>query len=211
MRRFALILFGLMILTQFSTHAGEAWSKRVGELVQPAASVGLPPNPPATFPEPKRLLDPPSPLPKFQEEPPRPPLLPAKIFLPTAPAEPMPPLVSYLGSPAAPQEIVMPTTPLIVLPIVDVTQPPPLPILATPTSDRAPLSDATLDASIAAALAQAIPSRVEQVPFTAINLPEPFELQQMIRLPNPPAELTQPMPVPVRIFTITLPIIELKK
>ena len=66
--------------------------------------------------------------------------------------------------------------------------------------DRASLGDATLDSSVAATLAGAIPMRRLAVPFVAMNLPDPFELQNYIHLIQPLAEDTPPMTVPPRVF-----------
>ena len=80
------------------------------------------------------------------------------------------------------------------LPSADVNQPVPLPVLARPAPDRAPLDDPTADASWTAAVAAAPPVRTAPVPFLRLNLPDPFELRDAIRLRHPPAE--DPLPPP---------------
>ncbi len=72
------------------------------------------------------------------------------------------------------------------LPSADVNQPPPLPILARPTPDRASLDDPTGDASTAAALAASMPHRVNPVPYFRVTLPDPFADRVPLRLPAPP-------------------------
>src|SRR4051812_13632319 len=75
---------------------------------------------------------------------------------------------------------------------VDVAGPIPLPILARPLKDRASLTDPTLEASTAAALSKVTLSRAVPAPFQPINLPDPFEHSQAIRLRYPPGELPMP-------------------
>jgi hypothetical protein len=57
----------------------------------------------------------------------------------------------------------------------DVNQPIPLPILAQPVSDRAPLDDPTADASTAAATSAPIPPRTRKAPFVKRTLPDPYD------------------------------------
>jgi hypothetical protein len=82
----------------------------------------------------------------------------------------------------------------------DVNQPAPLPILATPQPDRAPLTDVTSESSRAAALSGALPSRVTPAPFVRQQIPDPFEHQKALRLRSPIAEDSNPPP------TITPPL-----
>jgi hypothetical protein len=77
------------------------------------------------------------------------------------------------------------------LPSVDVNQPLPLPLLAQPVPDRAPLDDATGEASHTAALAAAPPRRGTPAPFLRLGLPDPFEN----RLP-PRATMEEVLPAP---------------
>ena len=77
---------------------------------------------------------------------------------------------------------------------------PPLPILAKPTYDRAPLSDATLESSAAAVEGSNASVRTKTVPFVPMNIPDPFELQSMIRLQQPLVEDSQPMAVTPAFF-----------
>jgi hypothetical protein len=70
-------------------------------------------------------------------------------------------------------------------PSVDVSLPAPLPILGRPVPDRAPLGDATLDASAAAALAAPLPRRTTPAPFLKMDAPDPYENRRPLRLPVP--------------------------
>jgi hypothetical protein len=86
------------------------------------------------------------------------------------------------------------------VPSVDVNQPIPLPILAKPASDRAPLDDATIEASNAAALSGTVPARTKPAPFLKLTLPDPFEnrkpvappVTQMEDVPNTTPRLPKP-------------------
>ena len=51
---------------------------------------------------------------------------------------------------------------------------------------------------MAAALQKQTPARTQPVPFTPLNLPDPFENVRVGRLQNPPDEDNQPPPVPVQ-------------
>jgi hypothetical protein len=85
-----------------------------------------------------------------------------------------------------------PAGPRIRLPSADVNQPVPLPVLARSVPGRAPLDDPTADLSRAAAVAAPLPVRTQPLPFRRLNLPDPFELRDAVRLRNPPAE--DPLP-----------------
>jgi hypothetical protein len=73
-----------------------------------------------------------------------------------------------------------------------VNQPVPLPILARPATDRAPLTDPTPEVSLAAVLAAAVPVRTTPAPFVRLTLPDPFEHAQTVRLRTPPEEDPHP-------------------
>jgi hypothetical protein len=107
------------------------------------------------------------------------------------------PLARYRDDPTAPRREELPSLGLIRLPSPDVNAPVPLPILARPATDHAPLGDPTPDISLAAVLAQPVPVRMTPTPFVRLNLPDPFEHAQAVRLHNPPAEdPTPPVMVP---------------
>ncbi len=64
--------------------------------------------------------------------------------------------------------------------------PPPLPVLARPVSDRAPLDDATLEFSTEAALSAALPKRTAPAPYQRLTMPDPYENRRPLSLPLPP-------------------------
>jgi hypothetical protein len=107
------------------------------------------------------------------------------------------PLVSFREQPMGPKEVQLPTKPLIKLPSVDVHTPLPIPILAQPAKDRASLGDPTLQASLDATLKNISPKRERPVPFTALNLPDPFENMRYVQLRNPPEENPTPPVIPL--------------
>jgi hypothetical protein len=175
--------------------------KLVGDLLRPrekslvTRSVG-----PRALPAPEYLEKPSVPLPAFKGKPPQPGFkVPGKITRPRELREDAP-LGGYHGEPRPPGAIRLSTEPLARWPSPDPELPVPLPILAQPHMDRAPLADPTVDASNAAALETAMPMRDAPAPFLRINLPDPFEHQQAIRLRTPPSE--DPMPA----VTITRPL-----
>jgi hypothetical protein len=200
-----MIRFIFVILAGFLSlapvRANEQTDKRLAELLRPDVSVAMLPGQPKMFAEPRPIL-PGIVLVKFQGQPLRPSFAAAKRVLPHDPAEPAP-LVAYVAKVEVPREIVLQTGPLVALPSADSNVRAPVPILARPATDRAPLTDATLESSMAAVLRAAIPLRLLTVPFVPQNLPDPFELQNSIRMPNPLEEDFQPMAVPPRVLLKT--------
>jgi len=89
------------------------------------------------------------------------------------------------GDPEPPQPRSFVTGDRIRLPSVDANQPIPLPILAHPTADRAPLDDPTQEASAEAALAAPIPQRTKAVPYFRVTLPDPYDNRQPLDFPIP--------------------------
>jgi hypothetical protein len=85
------------------------------------------------------------------------------------------PFVGHKTDPLVPEVQYLHVGDRIRLPLIDVNKPIPLPILAQPVTNRAPLDDATTDASLAAALAATPPGRTSSAPFLKLNLPDPFE------------------------------------
>src|SRR5262249_48963172 len=145
----------------------------------------LPPKQPET----SRLdrAEPPShPSASLQMKPPALPLPPSHVAMPRLPAAIKPvPLQPRLlldetpgglpDSPVLPALRSLPDGGRLPLPSVDVNQPIPLPVLAQPVSDRAPLDDPTADASVTAALTAPIPSRATKAPFLKLTLPDPYD------------------------------------
>lgn len=70
----------------------------------------------------------------------------------------------------------------------DVNQPVPLPVLARPALDRAPVEDVTGEASTAAALAAPVPQRTRPAPFLKLIVPDPYEYRRPLGLPVPPEQ-----------------------
>jgi hypothetical protein len=93
-----------------------------------------------------------------------------------------PPLASDFSNPIPPQRTRLPSGNRITTPGPDFSQPPPLPILARPQSDREPLTDPSLEASTQAALAASLPVRINPAPFLRLNLPDPFEHAYVSRM-----------------------------
>ena len=91
-----------------------------------------------------------------------------------------------LADPQPPQPRLFVVGDRVRLPSADAGQPPPLPILAQPTADRAPLDDPTVEASASAATAATMPQRTNPVPYFRVTLPDPFANRQPLRLPLPP-------------------------
>lgn len=107
------------------------------------------------------------------------------------------PLVSSREQPKGPKDVQLPTKPLIKLPSVDATTPLPIPILAQPVKDRASLADPAMQASLKAAMKPITAKRDRPVPFSALNLPDPFENARYGQLRNPPEEDPMPPVIPL--------------
>ena len=90
-----------------------------------------------------------------------------------------------------------PAKALIKLPSVDAQTPLPIPILAQPAKDRAPLGDPAMQASLDATLKPIAAKRDRPVPFTPLNLPDPFENARQGKLRNPPDENPMPPAIPL--------------
>jgi hypothetical protein len=136
-----------------------------------------------------RVEDPTTPLTPVQVELPKIRLAPASMGRPRAVAE----QVSLPGQdPRRPQTVGLPPGTRIRLESEDVNKPIPLPTLGQAQPDRAPLTDPTLEASVAAALAGRLPGRTAPAPFVRLNLPDPFENSHAVRLRTPPPESPSP-------------------
>lgn len=87
----------------------------------------------------------------------------------------------------------LPTGAGVRLPIIDVNQPPPLPLLGQPLPDRASLDDPTSLASQTAAISASAAERERPALFLRLVLPDPFENRRTFRGatpdedPHPPA------------------------
>jgi hypothetical protein len=70
----------------------------------------------------------------------------------------------------------------------DVKQPPPLPILARPQTERAGATDPTAESSQEAVLAAPAPVRTKPIPPDRPRVPDPFENAHAVQLRAPPPE-----------------------
>jgi len=124
------------------------------------------------------------------------PQAPAKDAKPRALPE-GPPLIAYQDRTPLPQAVELPTTPLIRLPAIDLHAPLAIPILAQASKDRASLAEPAFEASVDAAMRRFAPVRDKPVPFTPLNLPDPFEHVRYGELRNPPSESATPPVMPL--------------
>lgn len=108
------------------------------------------------------------------------------------------PLSAYRADPARVHTQHLTGGALVRVAAPDVNLPPPLPILAHPGIDRASLEDPTAEDSLKTALSAAPPIRGNPAPFLRLNLPDPFENAQTVRLRAMPPEEHGPATGPVR-------------
>jgi hypothetical protein len=99
-----------------------------------------------------------------------------------------PPLTGSRNEVQPPVQLVLPFAAGVRVAAADVNQPIPLPTLAQPLPDRAPLDDPTVEASTQAALSAMPPPRATPAPFVKLNLPDPFEHREAVRVRTRPAE-----------------------
>jgi hypothetical protein len=169
---------------------------RGGELL---AKLLAPAEPRPTVADPSEAPHPDVPAPRFDA--PSLPLPPGVAVFPALPPDDRRPALrprltldeSPAGPGVAPRPPEVATFPVgdrIRLQAADVNKPPPLPILATPVPDRAPVDDATVEASTAAALAAPLPQRTAPAPYARVAVPDPYEGRRGGRL----AESPEPAP-----------------
>jgi hypothetical protein len=186
----ALVLAGARVSAQeeqtFSFPA-DLTGKRLEALLRPGSQMmdGGKKNAPLPRSAPRWLEAPEAPLPPLRALPPELRLGDVKAKAPPHLTEP--PLLA-VANPRLPAELLLPEGALVRWPSLPVQQFPPLPILAAPQVDRAPLGDATMEASVALALQTVFLPRTASVPFAPINLPDPFELRRTVELRDPPPE-----------------------
>jgi hypothetical protein len=108
------------------------------------------------------------------------------------------PLTAYRADPARVNVQHLPAGALVRVASYNVNLPPALPILANPGIDRASLEDPTAEDSLRVALSAVPPIRSNPAPFQRLNLPDPFENAQTIRLRAQPPEEHGPATGPVR-------------
>ncbi len=143
---------------------------------------------PKRQPGPAKLENPDVPLPAVSVSPP------ASIPLEKGKGKPVQPTLLQGEAPLSrqrievdpPAAVKLPAAPKIAWPSPDINQPIPLPILARPVVDRPSLDDPS------AALAPTVPDRTTPAPFLRLNLPDPFEHRNAVRL----RILPPPIPLP---------------
>jgi hypothetical protein len=94
-------------------------------------------------------------------------------------------------TPVLPEMQLRPSGPRLKGASVESKEPAPLPILAQPVTERAPLDDATGEASTQAALAAPPPARTAKAPFLKLSVPDPFEFRKPVS-----AETNEEQPEP---------------
>ncbi len=173
--------------------AGDRGTKLVAERLKPSeAAFSAQGGGPSRKPGVASLEDPQVPLPTLAGGSPRPPeRSPGKGPQPGPVPEELP-LARHRADPELPHRVELPSAGLVRLPALDLNAPALLPILATPQADRAPLTDPAPGLSAAAVVAEAIPLRTDPAPFVRLNLPDPFEHSQAVRLRNPVEENPTP-------------------
>ena len=191
-----LTILGQASLAQTATEKVE---KRLADLLAPGSvlSHGGPAAPMVRWPASRAVQEIDAPIKPPAGLPARLTLAPLKEVKPRSAPEGTP-LVSYREAPVAPETVQLPTKPLIKLPSLDTKTPAPIPILAQPVKDRASLGDPAFDASLAATMGQLSVTRDRPVPFTPLNLPDPFEHLRYRQLRNPPEESATPPVIPLR-------------
>jgi hypothetical protein len=197
-RLFSLCLCMLLAQPALGQPAAEKVQKRLTELLAPgsATTASAFTERPVTWKGSKAVEQPVSPIQPYAGLPVRLPKAQGKEVRPHSVPEAQP-LLSYREEPKTPQEIELPTSPLLRLTSLDVQTALPIPILAQPQKDRASLGDPAVEASLAAALAPFTPVRDRPIPFQALNLPDPFEHIRTGQLRNPPEENGMPPAIPL--------------
>jgi hypothetical protein len=146
---------------------------------------------PRSLPATPFLEKPALPTTPFHGQPPRLAVKTGKPIRPHALPEGMP-LFGKRTSPRLPADIQLPAGALVQWPSPNSDELPSLPTLAQRQLDRASLADPTAESSTAAALDGSIPLRTSPAPFVRLNLPNPFEHRETVRLRTPPPEDTTP-------------------
>lgn len=102
------------------------------------------------------------------------------------------PLTAYRDDPLPPARRELASGARVSLASASVNVPVPLEFLGVLQFDRVPLDDPSTEASQQAVLAAGAPARTETVPFVPINLPDPFQNANTVRLRTPPKEDAEP-------------------
>lgn len=169
----------------------------LGQLLRPADQLptvsDVPPGP-RPLPPPREVAFPAVslPLPMNAAKPVPPPAGKSAVLQPRTLPEDAP-LARQSNSPIVPALRELETGARVKVLARDGNEPVALTILGLALPDRVPLDDPTLEASVAIALAQAPPARTEPVPFSPMNLPDPFANAQTVKLRTLPPEGTDPL------------------
>jgi hypothetical protein len=194
---FVICMVGLPSYASAQT-ATEKAEKCLSELLAPGSPKAAPfADRPATWRASRTLDDFSLPITPYAGVPVRLTQAPVKSVKPRSAPEATP-LVAYREESAAPILVQLPTKPLLKVPSVDVNVPLPIPMLAQPTKDRASLAEPAFDVSLEATLKKITPTRDKPVPFTPLNLPDPFEYLRYGQLRNPPEESATPPVIPLQ-------------
>jgi hypothetical protein len=182
----------------FAQTPGEKTEKRLGELLTPGGHLegAAFSTKPVTWKAPKALDNIALPVRPYTGVLVRLPRSSGKEVKPRSAPEGIP-LASFQDGTQIPAAVLLPDEALIRLPSLDVHAPLPIPILAQPQKDRVSLGDPALAASLDAALKSFTPVRDKPVPFTPLNLPDPFEHIRTGQLRNPPEENPTPPAIPL--------------
>ncbi|MFO0863592.1 MAG: hypothetical protein U0744_02845 [Gemmataceae bacterium] len=184
MMRFALTLTSLVAAASasFAQNPGKAMQDKITAILEPNAKI-VPGNltgKPLERPVLDRLAYPVAKIPGAAAHTPKPPTISVKPVRPSVTSE-GPPLSHARGEPIPPVAIVLPEQPLLRVPAIDLERPLAIPLLAVQVRDRTSITDPSLEASVAASLAPQTPVRTQPVPFSPLNLPDPFELQTQVK------------------------------
>lgn len=197
MRRFASCVLPLAALAASAAPVSaqapnvKALQDRINAIFDPPAAIKAADRTPIDLPIPKRLAFPSAAIPGSAVPTPPMPRLFVKTLRPSATSE-GPPLAHHRADPETPVPIAFPEQPLVRLPSPEMETPVPFPYLALQIRDRTSIADPSLEASVAAALSPQVPVRMAPVPFSPLNLPDPFELTTQVRPRIAVDEATQP-------------------
>jgi hypothetical protein len=171
-------------------------AQRLAALLQPSdlKDDGATPRP-APRAAPRLLPHAEASLPKADLLPPALPRAPGKAPQPRAVQDAMPFARSF-GRPGSAETVELPQAPLVRLWSWDSETPIPVPILGTAARERASLADPSLEASVLATQTPVQLDRAAPVSFQSMNLPNPFEHAEAVRLRTPLEEQAAPILTP---------------
>lgn len=148
---------------------------------------------PKRRPGPRSVEEPDVPLLRVDIDPPALPHPESRPLAPRLSPEPVP-LSYYHVAAEVPQSPRLPVGPLAWQPGVDVLMPVSPPVFGRYVADRVSLADASLEISVEQTRVPQNPVRAGEVPFTPVNLPNPFENADVVRLRQAWPDELQPPP-----------------